>query len=72
MAALELGGASWLVLFALGDLVLAGRILHAYGIIKSGRTKFRIIGMHLTLWPLLLASLYAAWIGIAEAWILFF
>ncbi len=50
--ALEYNGAPVLLIHALGLAFSAGRLLHARGLLAS-EMKQRVLGMHLTLWPLL-------------------
>lgn len=60
MAVVESLGAPWFVLFALGIAFTAGRALHGFHFV-TGREDYtwRKLGMHLTLWPLLLIALGA-------------
>ena len=48
-------------LHLLGSTVLLGRIIHFLGLSRMEKVKkfkFRVLGMHLTLWPLLALCLY--------------
>lgn len=56
----ELQGASFLVLHALGVLLIAGRVLHAYGVSQEQESApflHRVMGMALTFGVILIASL---------------
>jgi len=57
----EVAGASALSLHALGASLLAGRLSHAVGVSRvDERYAFRVMGMALTLGPLLLAAGFLA------------
>ena len=49
--ALELNGASKLLIHALGIAFIAGRVLHALGLTNQDLSK-RVLGMQITLWLL--------------------
>ena len=54
----EIGGASPLFVHALGASVVAGRVLHAYGLGgREERSMFRALGMALTLTPIGIAAI---------------
>lgn len=54
----ELGGASPVFIHALGISLLLGRIAHAIGVSRiDERFKYRVIGMFLTLTPMIAAAL---------------
>ena len=61
-------GAPWFVLLPLGAAFTLGRALHAVHFVQN-RPGFawRIAGMHLTLWPLLLIALGAIAHGVTAA-----
>jgi uncharacterized membrane protein YecN with MAPEG domain len=60
MALAEIIGAPWLVIFALGAMLVAGRRLHAHGLgQESGKFKARVRGMQLTIFALVGASAVA-------------
>lgn len=55
---LEYHGAPATALWAFGISVVVGRLLHAYGLWSPQTPGWaRIVGMQLTLWPLILGSL---------------
>ena len=58
LACLELNLApTWLVAL-LAVAFLAGRILHPIGLIgEAGASRGRVLGMHLTIWPIAVAAL---------------
>lgn len=57
MALVEAGGAAPAFVHALGASVLAGRVAHAAGVSRVGENfAFRVVGMTLTLVPLLAAA----------------
>ena len=52
----------WLVGFA--ALVVVGRLLHFYGLYSKDTPGLaRILGMQMTLWPLLVGSIYLLYLG---------
>lgn len=50
--ALEYNGGHLLLVHVLGIVFIVGRLIHARGLL-SANLKHRVLGMHLTLWPLL-------------------
>ena len=58
LACLELNAAPWWLAAALAVPFLVGRILHPLGLIgTAGASTGRVLGMHLTLWPILAAGI---------------
>ena len=61
----ELSGAHWAGVHALGLSLLAGRLLHAYGLsVKAGVSFGRFWGTALTFAVLLFGGLYVAGLGV--------
>ena len=60
MALAEIIGAPWFVILVLGVMLVAGRLLHAFGLGReSGAFKARVRGMQLTILALVGASIAA-------------
>lgn len=59
LACLEFNGAPLVLTGFLGITVIAGRLLHAQGITRPPEVpmKFRVLGMQLTLWPIIILSI---------------
>ena len=55
--ALEYNGGHLLLVHALGIVFMAARLIHARALLTSD-LKLRVIGMHLTLWPLLALAVF--------------
>jgi uncharacterized membrane protein YecN with MAPEG domain len=53
-----------LLIHALGVVIVLGRVLHYYAFKGEMSFKPRVVGMHFTLWPLLLMSLIVVYLGI--------
>ncbi len=59
LVAAELGGAPDLLLHAFGAVFLLGRMMHAYAFsFTDGHMGFRVSGMHLTIWPIMIMASY--------------
>jgi uncharacterized membrane protein YecN with MAPEG domain len=62
---LETSGVPALVLGAFSASVVLGRCLHAYGLYSPATPgKARVLGMQLTLWPLILGGMYLLYLGL--------
>ena len=58
LACLELNAAPGWLVASLAIPFLAGRILHPMGLIgTAGASRGRVLGMHLTIWPIAVAAL---------------
>lgn len=64
MALLELAGASRGLLLGLASLLIAGRLLHAVGVITQGDSWARRLGMVATLWALSALGAASLWFGL--------
>lgn len=64
----ELQGLPGLLVHALGITLLAARLVHAYGVSREPEDfRFRIIGMQLTVWTIILGSLAAFGMAVVTA-----
>jgi len=66
LAFVEAGGANPVLVHALGTSIVAGRLLHAFGVSQvQERYGFRVLGMVLTLGPIAIAAmrLLAVWVA---------
>ena len=66
LAFVEAGGANPTLVHALGTSIVAGRLLHAFGVSQvQERYGFRVLGMVLTLGPIGIAAirLLAVWVA---------
>lgn len=62
---LEVKAISQVLLLAFALSVVVGRLLHFYGLYSNGSPMWaRVWGMQLTLWPLLLGSLWLIYLGL--------
>jgi uncharacterized protein len=52
-------------LIAFSFIIVAGRLLHFYGLFSKETPGWaRVLGIHFTLWPLMLGSMYLLYLGI--------
>lgn len=61
MVLAELSGAPALLLWSGGFVLLAGRMMHAYSIVKHGTSPARAIGMFLTVLPMTVFGTFLVW-----------
>jgi uncharacterized protein len=62
---LEIQGVPSVALLVFAMSIVAGRCLHAYGLFSPATPGIaRVIGMQLTLWPLILGGLYVIILGV--------
>ena len=67
MLVLELAEVPTYALVAMSASIILGRIFHFYGLYsKETPGVARVLGMQLTLWPLMLASMYLLVLGIGS------
>ena len=62
---LEINDVTQILLIVFSLLIISGRILHFYGLFSKETPGWaRVIGIHFTLWPLMLGSMYLVYLGI--------
>lgn len=61
---LEINEVALFILIIFSLLIIAGRLLHFYGLFSEETPGWaRVLGIHFTLWPLLLGSMYLVYLG---------
>lgn len=63
----ELSGAPGVLLWSGGAVLLAGRLLHAYTIMRHGTAPGRAIGMAMTTLPMAVLGGYLVWIALLSS-----
>ena len=66
----ELSGAPAALLWSGGAALLAGRLLHAYTIMRHGTAPGRAIGMAMTTLPMAVLGGYLVWIALVSSGVL--
>ena len=66
----ELSGAPGALLWSGGAVLLAGRLLHAYTIMRHGTAPGRAIGMAMTTLPMAVLGGYLVWIALLSSGVL--
>ncbi len=62
---LETSGGLMLFLIGFAVCIVSGRVLHFYGLYSKETPLWaRVVGMQLTLWPLILGSVYLLYLGL--------
>jgi uncharacterized protein len=62
MALLEMNGLAAPWLWGFGALLVAGRLLHAYGLLKGGTSPARAVGMVMTLFVISIEGVMCLWV----------
>ncbi len=64
---LEINKVNMSILVAFAFMIMIGRLLHFYGLYSKETPGWtRVLGMQLTLWPLVLGSSYLIYLGIMD------